>query len=193
MSYQAFFSEIFFQEDDVEEIETYNTDEEYCVYLENKIQSYIEKIDGAGKTEVIITLSETTEYIYATDDKDVRKNNSNSDDATIEKDYVIIENNNNDVGLLIKTIEPKVRGVAVSCEGGDNAKVQQQIFSTIEALLDISTSNISISKLSLTEEKYEKIIHTIRSNYLLNIIPKFSFCFLFFSSCSISFTCVRVR
>ncbi|MBR2953614.1 MAG: hypothetical protein IKC45_04435 [Clostridia bacterium] len=147
-----FFSEIFFQEDDVEEIETYNTDEEYCVYLENKIQSYIEKIDGAGKTEVIITLSETTEYIYATDDKDVRKNNSNSDDATIEKDYVIIENNNNDVGLLIKTIEPKVRGVAVSCEGGDNTKVQQQIFSTIEALLDISTSNISISKLSYTED-----------------------------------------
>lgn len=147
-----FFSEIFFQEDDVEEIETYNTDEEYCIYLENKIQSYIEKIDGAGKTEVIITLSETTEYIYATDDKDVRKNNTNSDDATIEKDYVIIENDNNDVGLLIKTIEPKVRGVAVSCEGGDNTKVQQQIFSTIEALLDISTSNISISKLSYTED-----------------------------------------
>ena len=120
-----FLSEYNGQEDDSEEMVTYNTDEEYCSYLENKIQSYIEKIDGAGKTKVIITLSETTEYIYATDDKDVRKNNTNSDDATIEKDYVIIENNNNDVGLLIKTIQPKVRGVAVSCEGGDNTKVQQ--------------------------------------------------------------------
>ncbi len=147
-----FFSELNSQKDNDEEIESYNTDEEYCVYLENKIQSYIEKIEGAGKTKVIITLSETTEYIYATDDKDVRKNNANSDDETIEKDYVIIENNNNDVGLLIKTIEPKVRGVAVSCEGGDNTKVQQQIFSTIEALLDISTSNISISKLSYAED-----------------------------------------
>lgn len=147
-----FFSEFSSQDDNDEEIEAYNTDEEYCIYLENKIQSYIETIEGAGKTEVIITLSETTEYIYATDDKDVRKNNANSDDATIEKDYVIIENNNNDVGLLIKTIEPKVRGVAVCCEGGDNTKVQQQIFSAIEALLDISTSNISISKLSYTEE-----------------------------------------
>ena len=147
-----FLSEIFFQKDDVEESETYNTDEEYCIYLENKIQSYIENIDGAGKTKVIITLSETTEYIYATDDKDVRKNNTNSDDSTLEKEYVIIENNNSDVGLLIKTIEPKVRGVAVSCEGGDNTKVQQQIYSTIEALLDISTSDISISKLSYTED-----------------------------------------
>ena len=144
-------------ENEIEEIETYNTDEEYCIYLESKIQTFIENIDGAGKTNVIITLSETTEYIYATDDKDVRKNNASSDDVSIEKDYVIIENNNNDVGLLIKTIEPKIKGVAVSCEGGDDLKVQQQIYSTIEALLDISTSNISISKLSNSEENnYEK-------------------------------------
>ncbi len=132
------------------------TDEEYCDYLENKIKHFIERIDGAGKTEVIITLAETTEYIYATDDKDIRKNNTNSDDSTVEKDYVIIENDNNDVGLLIKTIEPKIRGVAISCEGGDDIKVQEQIYSTIEAILNIKSSNISISKLSLMEDKNEK-------------------------------------
>lgn len=147
-----FVSEISSSDDIAEDENSLDADEEYCTYLEHKIKSFIEKIDGAGKTEVIITLSETTEYIYATDDKDVRKNNTNSDDLTIEKDYVIIENNNNDVGLLIKTIEPKIRGVAVSCEGGDDTQVQQQIYSTIEALLDISTSNISISKLSYSEE-----------------------------------------
>lgn len=138
------------KQEDVEIIP--KTDEEYCACLEEKIKSFIEKIDGAGKTEVIITLSETTEYIYATDDKDVRKNNTNSDDSTLEKEYVIIENNNNDEGLLIKTIKPKIRGVAISCEGGDNVEVQQQIYSTIEALLDIKTSNIAITKLSFLEE-----------------------------------------
>ena len=138
------------KQEDIENVQ--KTDEEYCVYLEDKIKSFIEKIDGAGKTEVIITLSETTEYIYATDDKDVHKNNTNSDDSTLEKEYVIIENNNNDEGLLIKTIEPKIRGIAVSCEGGDDVKVQQQIYSTVEALLDIKTSNIAITKLSLLEE-----------------------------------------
>ena len=128
------------------------SDEEYCNYLEIKIKNFIEKIEGAGRTEVIITLSETTEYIYATDDKDIKKSNNNNDDLSLEKDYVIIENNNNDVGLLIKTIEPKVRGVAISCEGGDNMNVQEQIYSTVEAILDIGTSDISISKLSYMEE-----------------------------------------
>jgi stage III sporulation protein AG len=150
-----FITELDFSSDESMDENTIS-DEEYCVYLESKIKTFIEKIEGAGKTEVIITLSETTEYIYATDDKDVRKNNNNSDDSTLEKDYVIIENNNNDVGLLIKTIEPKIRGVAVSCEGGDIISVQEQIYSTIEALLDINTSNISITKLSYTEEENEK-------------------------------------
>lgn len=150
-----FFSELDFNEEK-EDVTNEISDEEYCDFLENKVENFIEKIDGAGETEVIITLAETTEYIYATDDRDIRKNNTNGDDSTIEKDYVIIENENNDVGLLIKTIEPKIRGVAVSCEGGDNVKVQEQIYSAIEALLDINMSSISISKLSLMEDEYEK-------------------------------------
>lgn len=139
-----------------ENTESEISDKEYCDHLENKIKEFVEKIDGAGKAEVIITLAETTEYIYATDNKDTRKNSNNTDDYTLQKDYVIIDNNNNDAGLLIKTIEPKVKGVAISCEGADDIKVQEQIYSTVEALLDLNKSDISISKLSLTEEKYEK-------------------------------------
>ncbi len=124
----------------------------YCEYLEEKVQEIVESIEGAGKSKVMITLSETTEYIYATNDKDTRKNTENSNDSTFENDYVIIESNSNDTGLLIKTIEPKVRGVAVVCEGGNDSTVQRQIYSAVSAVLNISTSRISISKLNVTEE-----------------------------------------
>ncbi len=125
----------------------------YCEYLENKVKEIVESIEGAGEAKVMITLSETTEYIYATNDKDTRKNSASNDDSTFENDYVIIENNSNDTGLLIKTIEPKVRGVAVVCEGGNDSTVQRQIYSAVSAVLNISTSRISISKLNITEEK----------------------------------------
>lgn len=125
----------------------------YCEYLEDKVKEIVESIDGAGEAKVMITLSETTEYIYATNDKDSRKSNENADDATFENDYVIIENNSNDTGLLIKTIEPKIRGVAVVCEGGNDSTVQRQIYSAVSAVLNISTSRISISKLNVTEEE----------------------------------------
>ena len=118
----------------------------------DEITEIIESIDGAGKTKVMITLSETTEYIYATDDKDNRKQTDSSNDSNTQNDYVIIEKDNNDTGLLIKTIEPKVRGIAVVCEGGGNISVQNQIYSVVSAVLNINTSRISIAKLSLSEE-----------------------------------------
>ncbi|MCH5191847.1 MAG: hypothetical protein J1F23_06735 [Oscillospiraceae bacterium] len=126
---------------------------QYCDYLERKVEEIVGSIDGAGKTRVMITLSETTEYVYATNDKINRKNSENSADIDSENEYVIIERDKNDSGLLLKTIEPKVKGVAVVCEGGDNAQVQQQIYSAVGAVLSLSTSRISISKLTVTEEK----------------------------------------
>ena len=126
---------------------------EYCDYLENKVEQIVRSIDGAGETRVMITLSETTEYIYATNDKSSRKSTDSSADTDSENEYVIIEKDNNDTGLLLKTIEPKVRGVAVVCEGGGNPQVQQQIYSAVGAVLSLSTSRISISKLTVTEEK----------------------------------------
>ena len=148
-----FFSEISIPEkEDDDKMHDEFSNKDYCSQLEDKIESFIENIDGAGKTKVIITLSETTEYIYAKDGKETIKNNENNDDKTLENDYVIIKNNNNNSGLLIKTIEPKIRGVAVSCEGGDKTEVQQAIFSAVGALLNLNTSRISISKLSSQEE-----------------------------------------
>lgn len=127
------------------------TSVDYCEYLEEKVEEVVESIEGAGEAMVMITLSETTEYIYATNDKDTRKSSNDDDNSTFENDYVIIENNNNDTGLLIKTIEPKVRGVAVVCEGGSDSTVQRQIYSAVSAVLNISTSRISISKLNHKE------------------------------------------
>lgn len=148
-----FLSELDFDtsEESIKHTNEYNNDE-YCLYLENKVTEIIESIDGAGKTKVMITLSETTEYIYATDDKDNRKQTDSSNDSNTQNDYVIIEKDNNDTGLLIKTIEPKVRGIAVVCEGGDNISVQNQIYSVVSAVLNINTSRISIAKLTLSEE-----------------------------------------
>lgn len=149
-----FISELDFNSDEADKIEIKDemSTEEYCTYLEEKVTKIIECIDGAGKTKVMITLSETTEYIYATNDKNTRKNTDSSDDSNDQNDYVIIEKDNNDTGLLIKTIEPKVRGVAIVCEGGSNSTVQNQIYSAISAVLNVSTSRISISKLTYLEE-----------------------------------------
>lgn len=149
-----FLSEINFDtnNDSVEKCSQQNSDYEYCDYLETKIGEIVSSIDGAGKVKVMITLSESVEYVYAKNQNDTKKINENSENSDNKSDFVIIENNDNDSGLLIKTYEPKIRGVAIVCSGGDNVNVQQQIYSTVSAVLNVSTARISISKLSSEKE-----------------------------------------
>ncbi len=149
-----FISELDFNNQEQKNFESTNTfsRNEYCDYLESKVTEIIESIEGAGKTKVMITLSETTEYVYATNGKTTKKNSTDNSDLTSENNYVIIEKNNDDTGLLIKTIEPKIRGVAIVCEGGDNTNVQNQIYSAVSAVLNINMSRISISKSTYMEE-----------------------------------------
>ncbi len=125
---------------------------EYCAYLEQRVEDVVSSIDGAGKVKVMITISETTEYVYAQNQNGTKKTNKDSENSDSKSDFVIIEKDNDDSGLLVKTFEPKIRGVAIVCEGGNNPTVQQQIYSTVSAVLNVSTARISISKLASAKE-----------------------------------------
>ena len=126
-------------------------DSEYCRELESRIEEIVSSIKKKKKTKVMITLSETTEYIYAQNTNGSSKNTADFNDTSNQNEFVIIDCNNSDGGLLIKTIEPKIKGVAVVCEGGGNTKVQEQIYSAVGAVLNISSSRISVSKLTTSE------------------------------------------
>ena len=48
--------------------------------------------------------------------------------------------------MLLKVIEPNIRGVAIVCDGGENAAVRENIINAVSAVLDIKTNKISVSK-----------------------------------------------
>lgn len=118
--------------------------EQYIVSLEDKTQSIISSIDGVGKCKVMITLQETDENFFA------QNTDESTDSGSISKksEYVLYEDNNNDSPVLIKQSFPKVMGVAVVCQGGDNAAVKEKIVSAVSSLFGISSAKISVSKIS---------------------------------------------
>lgn len=107
--------------------------------IEKRLTSIVSAINGAGRTEVMITLASGDENVYAVKEK--------SNDGSKEREYIVIDSDNNESGLLLKVIEPEIRGVAIVCEGADSAKVRQEIVSTVSAVLGISTNRISIAKI----------------------------------------------
>lgn len=127
-----------------------NTYDSYSNETEEKLADIISKVEGAGKTEVFLTIEESEEYVYA---QNVSSDKDEGSKVNEEKEYVIVDGNSGKNGLLVKTVNPKIRGVAIVCEGGDDPAVQQRIYSCVSASLGISTARISISKMTSTGGK----------------------------------------
>lgn len=116
---------------------------EYEESVENRLSQLISCIDGAGRTKVMVTLDSGDENVYATEDK--------SGEKTYERDYVVIKQDGNEGGMLLKVTEPEIRGVAVVCEGADSAAVRQEIINTVTAVLGVGTSRVNIAKMKSSD------------------------------------------
>ena len=79
---------------------------DYAAQLEARLTELIARVDGAGKTAVMVTLESDSERIYATD--------TDRDGAST---HVLLGSGGTD-GLVETVQTPQVRGVAVVCEGG---------------------------------------------------------------------------
>ncbi len=93
--------------------------QQYKTSLESEIQTMIDSVDGIGRSDVMLTIDCSYEYIYLDDGK-----------------------------TLQKIIEPSIRGVAVVCEGADSAVVCAEITDLLTTLLSIPSNKVCITKLT---------------------------------------------
>lgn len=126
---------------------TKSTNIDYSAYisdLEKQTTNIVGSISGVGKCKVMITLEETDENVYA---MDTQENFSDSSNST-KSEYIFYEKDNDDTPVLLKQFFPKVKGVVVVCQGGDDYFIKEEIISAISSLFGVSTNNITVSKLN---------------------------------------------
>ncbi len=109
----------------------------YSEKLENKIRELICKSKGVGNATVVVSLDSTGEYVWA--------ENESEGNGTTLGEYVIVNRDDNEETVLIKEIYPRVRGVAVVCDGGNSTEVQNRVTLLISAALGISANKIAVS------------------------------------------------
>lgn len=112
--------------------------------LEKRIEKAVSQIKGAGRTEVTITLDSSDEYFYA---KNSSENYDESEENT-EYELVIIEGQNGEEPLLIKTYKAKIRGVLIVCDGGNNPLVCEKIIDAVCALLNVPSNKVSVAEMA---------------------------------------------
>ena len=109
----------------------------YTEMLENKLRELICAAEGVGSARVVLTLDGTGEYVYAKNEK--------TSDSSYAADYVIVTAENGGSTVLLTEIYPKIRGVAIVCDGGGSDEVKKRVTELVSCALGISANKIAVS------------------------------------------------
>ena len=112
-------------------------------HTEKRLQEILQKVEGAGKVEVMITYSQGTEIIAA---QEMRREES---DGNIQEEvtYVLKDSEDGTQEIVLTEYMPVPMGVVIVAQGGDNAYVKQALSGAAMALLDVPAHKIEVLKM----------------------------------------------
>jgi len=119
----------------------------YTDDLSSRLEDFISSIEGAGEAKVLITLENSGEDRYLKAENIDRVVGSDSEKAARSEEYVLTDGEDGKTAVLVSSFEPEIRGVAVVCEGGDDAAVRARITDAVAILFHISSARVSVSKM----------------------------------------------
>lgn len=122
---------------------------QYIKKSEKELESLISKIDGVGKTEVMITLESCYENVYARGYTSKKENDEDSIKNETQEEYILVKKgSNNEECLVVKVYEPTVKGVAVVAQGVADVRVETAVIQTVCALYGISSAKVSVEEMT---------------------------------------------
>lgn len=116
----------------------------YAEQMEIQLKRILERIDGVGKSEIMVTVGATEEYVYAQEGKTQTGEKNTSE----ESQYVIIGSGGGKQALLKKIVSPEISGVVIICEGGDSSIVKERVYNAVSAVFNIPLQRIFVTKSS---------------------------------------------
>lgn len=113
--------------------------------FEEKLAAVLSQINGAGDVQVVLTVKGSTRQVFAQDNKQTTRENSNE---TTESTVVISRGSGNQDALLLEEVYPEFQGAVVVCSGADDMTVKLKIVEAVSALTGLGTDKISVCKSS---------------------------------------------
>ena len=136
-------------------VQTGDTDQEYALYLEEKLRNALGKVDGVGKVDVMITLKSSRELVVEKEQPILRSTTSESDSQGGKREAVEMDSQENTVyrtdgsasePYVIKTLVPEVEGVLVVAEGVGTGTVSHSIVEIVQALFGVEAHKVKVVK-----------------------------------------------
>ena len=115
-----------------------NTNTTYRQKLDEDLASILCKVEGTGRVEVILTVSEGEQTVYQTD----------TDQSGYEQKTVIVSNSSRTENGLVMRVDPaKYLGAIVLCQGADSHAVRLAVTEAVSKITGLGTDRICVLKM----------------------------------------------
>ncbi len=122
--------------------------------IEKRMEILLSKIEGAGKVDVMVTYVSGKELVPAYDIKKSENDTQEKDSGGGSRDVkqndtenkVVYEESQggNKKPVILKEIQPEVKGVLVVADGASDPVVKENLFRAVQVLLDVQTHKIQV-------------------------------------------------
>lgn len=141
------------EENVIKEQEVNDVLSSYEASQKDQLKTILSSIEGVGKVEVMLTLESTSEKVPAVDVTKSTTNTNEKDNSGGTRENVqqtdgtkIVMSNTGDTNtpLILKVLNPKINGVVIVAEGGENKTLQYNIIKTVSTLYNIPEHKVSV-------------------------------------------------
>jgi stage III sporulation protein AG len=121
---------------------------------EARLQVLLSQMKGVGRVDVMITYTTSSENVPAYDTKKNQSGTQEKDSgggtrsiSQEEYDSTLAYEDSSDGGkkpVILKKIEPEVKGVLVVADGADSAEVRERICNSVMVVLDVPAHKVQV-------------------------------------------------
>ena len=114
-----------------------------------KVENALAKVEGVGNVKVMITLASSSEKVVEKDQEmtsEVQEGENGGKNTSSSETAVYANGNGEETPYVKQELSPRIEGVLVIAEGGDNAVVIENITEAVQALFGVDTHKIKVMK-----------------------------------------------
>ena len=115
--------------------------------LEERLSKALSKIAGAGRVQVVLTVSSSTEQVPARDTETRETSDGGRTERSETVKTVVIDSGNDETPVILRYDYPDFRGAVVIAQGADDAAVRLSLTRAVSDLTGIGADRISVVKM----------------------------------------------
>ena len=107
---------------------------------EARLQTLLERVEGVGRVEVMLTCAESETLVFQTD---TRESGDTREETTVFSSGASSQK----TPVAVKTVKPPWRGAVIVCDGAERASVRLAVIEAVSALTGLGSDKISVIKM----------------------------------------------